>query len=154
VSEERWLPVVGWEGHYEVSDKGRVRRVKPAFGTRPGKVLRPGLCRGYPIVGLCRDGVTSSQRVHRLVAAAFIGPPPARGMHVDHRDGDRCNAQVDNLEYVTAAENNRRALERTPRSQRVYPPARPRIEFEPVSEEEKAHLRATWKREQQSKQSQ
>lgn len=144
MSAERWLPVVGWEGLYEVSDHGRVKRVLAAFGTRPGKLLRPGLCRGYPIVGLCREGRATSRTVHQLVAEAFIGPR-GQGMEVDHADGDRSNNNVANLEYVSGLENIRRARALEQKEGRFrYSMKSPRnlIGYQRVSDEEKAKLRA------------
>ena len=95
---ETWKPVVGWEDRHEVSDQGRVRRLS-------GLVLRPSLNRdGYPRLRLKRDDVDRSVLVHRLVAAAFLGPCPA-GKEVNHKDGNKANSALMNLEYVTPSEN-------------------------------------------------
>lgn len=110
IDGEAWRPVVAYEGLYEVSDHGRVRRVAPASGTQAGRVLRhwPDR-RGYRRVGLNRADQRSVSSVHRLVAAAFLGPCPP-GLQVNHKDGKKANNRPSNLEYVTSAENNQHAI--------------------------------------------
>lgn len=95
---EEWRSVVGYEGLYQVSDEGRVRR--------GGRVLkRQHTANGYPVVQLWRDGEPKTCLVHRVVAEAFIGTVPD-GKEVNHRDGDKENATPSNLEYVTRSENS------------------------------------------------
>jgi hypothetical protein len=101
---ELWKDVVGFEGLYEVSDQGRVKRVE---GSAAGciKTAKPDRNRGgYLKVNLCRNGKGTYHRVHRLVAAAFLGPCPA-DHEVGHKDHDPTNNRVENLEYVTHREN-------------------------------------------------
>jgi hypothetical protein len=95
---ERWLPVVGWEGLYEVSDVGRVRSL-PRNTTR-GKVLRPGsVPAGYPAVNLHKAGDGGRTRtIHTLMAAAFIGPRPP-GQYVRHLDDVKTHNVLSNLAY-------------------------------------------------------
>lgn len=72
-----------------------------------GRVLRPGMgTTGYLVVAFCRDAILRTQRVHRVVASAHLGPCP-EGMEVLHIDGDRTNNRADNLRYGTRSENNR-----------------------------------------------
>jgi len=114
---ESWRPVVGYEGVYEVSDLGRIRRCKT------GRMLRQnpnGI--GYASLDLTRNGVCRKFRVHMLVAAAFMGPTP-EGCEVNHGDGDKMNPRADNLEYVTHLENIRHAT-RTG----LHNPSRPGVE--------------------------
>jgi hypothetical protein len=106
---ERWLPVVGWEGLYDVSSLSRVRSLpRPtARGVRGGKILSPRTgrdSRGYPMVTLARDGTRITSTVHRLVAAAFIGPCP-EGQEVRHGPGGKLDASLANLCYGTRAQN-------------------------------------------------
>lgn len=105
-SAEEWRAVVGWEGVYEVSSYGRVKRTKAASGTRPGNILTcpPGLRGGYPMVGLFDRSRRQLRTVHSLVAEAFLGPRPL-GMQVNHIDHTRTNNCVQNLEYVTPKGN-------------------------------------------------
>lgn len=104
---EEWRPVHGWEGDFEISNMGRVRRVSPKRGTWPGRVFvgQPN-SRGYLRVSLRRhaDGAQSFCFVHALVAAAFIGPRP-EGTVVAHGDGNHLNNCVSNLRYCTNKEN-------------------------------------------------
>ena len=108
-SSPRWRPVVGFEGLYKVSDHGAVVRVAPGHGTRPGRPLKwhEGWA-GYPVVSLSKDGQSFKAFVHRLVALAFLGPCPP-GHEVNHRDGNKRNPLLPNLEYVTRGENIRHA---------------------------------------------
>lgn len=104
-SIERWLPVVGWEGLYEVSDQGRVRsldRVAPAV---KGKILKPASHHsGYKHVILRNCGRNATCNIHVLVLTAFAGPRPD-GAHCAHGDGDRSNNVASNLRWATAEEN-------------------------------------------------
>lgn len=98
VMTEQWRSVVGWEGLYEVSDAGRVRRVGKAA------VLTPALRNRYPRVTLSRGNAPSYCTVHVLVAEAFLGPRP-EGLEVRHLNGHRDDARASNLAWGTRAEN-------------------------------------------------
>lgn len=99
---ERWLPVVGFETYYEVSDRGRVRRIKQTKGTRCG-VLKPWPdAVGRLKVALSVDQVKQAKTIARLVAIAFLGDSP---LEVNHIDGNFTNNKLDNLEYNTRKEN-------------------------------------------------
>lgn len=90
---------------YEASTEGRIRRI----GT--GRVLSQSLARGgYLKVTVTVGGKEITRLVHGLVALAFHGARPL-GNHVDHVDCDKANNRPSNLQYVTAAENSRRAAE-------------------------------------------
>jgi hypothetical protein len=108
-SPEAWRPVLGYEGWYEVSDLGRVRRVRAGPATRPGRILRPHLGGvGYPQVCLSRNNEHLTQSVHRLVALAFL-PRESPNQRVNHIDGVKVHAAARNLEWVTDLENHRHA---------------------------------------------
>jgi hypothetical protein len=108
--EERWVPVLG--GLYEISNLGRARSVTRT--TKDGRVYRGKVLRlaldssKYPMFCSSRDGVRKSYRVHPFVAKHFLGRRP-RGYIIDHVDGNKRRSSVDNLEYVTHAESQRRA---------------------------------------------
>lgn len=106
---EEWLPVVEWEGIYEVSNIGRVRRILALTNNRAGNVLKAGPDKnGYPRVFLSRDSRRCTRPVHRLVAEAFIGPRPD-GLTINHKDGCKTHNAFTNLEYITNTENQRHA---------------------------------------------
>jgi len=110
---ELWLPVVGYEGFYEVSNQGRVRSLdregRHSFGgirTWKGKILKPSLStKGYLRVSLHREGQKSKHRVHRLVCIAFHGPCPSNDHVVDHIDENKLNNKLINLRWLPLKEN-------------------------------------------------
>lgn len=104
--QEIWKPVVGFETTYEISDQGRIKR------TSTQRILAPRNCtNGYKMVNL-KDGKNYKQRmIHSLVAEAFIGPRP-EGMVVSHKNHVKHNNPLNNLEYVTYAENSRLSARR------------------------------------------
>lgn len=105
-NEEIWKPVPGYEGKYEVSNIGNIKSAKT------GKLLKPqNSGNGYFKVRLSRNGQVFGAWVHRLVAAAFI-PNENNLPVVDHKDGNKKNNAVDNLEWCTQKENSSRAFEK------------------------------------------
>lgn len=116
-STENWLPVVGYEGLYDISDLGRVRsldRVVEQKGkydnrvlhTYRGKVLRPRIKkRGYLHVCLCRSGLIDQQMIHRLVLSAFVGPCPNDMVCRHFPDRNPANNRLVNLSWGTCVEN-------------------------------------------------
>jgi hypothetical protein len=110
---EEWRPITGWEDLYEVSHQGRVRTIGRGKGRRPpGRVLCQRYNRdGYLRVRLTRNRLEWNPFVHALVLAAFVGPRPI-GQDIDHKNGDRGDNRLGNLEYVTTSENVRRSYER------------------------------------------
>lgn len=118
--QEEWRPVKDWEDVYEVSNHGNVRGVPRSFtrirrGKKEITVVGYRIKKistnhdGYAITGLTiGSGRALSKLVHRLVATAFIGPVP-EGMEVNHRDGNKLNNHIENIEYVTHLENMRHA---------------------------------------------
>ena len=103
--KEEWRQIENYEGRYEISNAGRVKRVMGGVGAVAGRILSPWKDRlGYYAVSLYKNNGGTFKLVHRLVAMAFIGPVPT-GMEVNHIDCDASNNSIENLEYVTHAEN-------------------------------------------------
>ena len=110
VERERWKAVVGYEGYYEVSSIGRVRRI--LRDRRSAKYRYLALApddEGRPRANLCVNYERKNAIVSGLVAAAFIGPRPD-GLLVCHEDGDNANNRVGNLRYGTQASNMQDAV--------------------------------------------
>lgn len=96
-----WMPILGFEGLYEISNLGKVRNNK-------GETLKQGIkrtnCTCYKLVNLWKDGRYYKKYVHRLIAEAFI-PNPANLPMVNHKDEDGTNNSIDNLEWCTREYN-------------------------------------------------
>jgi len=108
--KEIWLPIVGYEGWYEISDLGRVKRVKAGRGTYIGRTLKIRAdSHGYQQTFLYKNGEDNAILVHRIVMASFVGVCPT-GKTVNHKDGDRTNNRLENLEYITPSENKIHAI--------------------------------------------
>lgn len=106
IPKERWLPVVGHEGFYEVSDCGRVKRIASGKGATPGRVLAGGIDKdGYVLVSLWVENQQTMCKVHRLVATAFIGHPTQQQPETRHLDGNPANNHLTNLQWGSGAEN-------------------------------------------------
>jgi len=110
IATEQWLPVVGYEGAYEVSDLGRVRSVdrrRLGGAMIRGRILKPRpLPNGRLRVSLARLGTATDAYVYRLVLGAFIGPCPV-GMEALHWDDDSSNNALVNLRWGTRTDNMR-----------------------------------------------
>lgn len=136
MKKEEWRPVVGYEGLYEVSNLGRVRsidriviytdgRKRPYKGIETKQRTDVG---GYKVVTLSRNQKMKIFKVHVLVWSAFNGEKP-NGMQVNHKDEDKTNNRLENLELVTPKENcnygkrnekiSKHLLEKHPRSVKV-----------------------------------
>ena len=120
--EEIWKPIKGYEGYYEVSNMGRVRSVERKVyisgGTAAGKyrtvpsiIRKPNIMKGYYCIALIIDNHCKVFRIHRLVAEAFISEQPTPEHQINHKDGNKANNCVDNLEWVTPAQNTHHAYE-------------------------------------------
>jgi hypothetical protein len=108
---ERWYPIEDYVGMYEVSTKGRIRRISGGRGVKKPlpRVLKATLTQdGYPSVRLSKDGKPKTVNVHVVVCTTFKGPPPpeiAGDAEVDHDDGDRTNAEATNLNWISKYAN-------------------------------------------------
>ena len=116
---EIWKSIKGYEGLYEVSNLGNVRSVDRTVntalnhGTRivKGKIIKPILTnKGYFQVCLSKECKLKYASIHRLVAEAFIDNPENLPV-VNHKDGNKLNNRVDNLEWCTYQYNHWHARE-------------------------------------------
>lgn len=99
-----WKDIKGYEGLYQISDEGHVRRIM-ADGSAKMLKDKQGL---YHTVSLSKNGEKKTFAIHRLVAEYFIERPEG-AMEVNHKDGNKHNNDVSNLEWVTQSENLRHA---------------------------------------------
>ena len=97
----QWAPVVGYEGLYEASYDGRVRSLK----RKTPKVLKPTLMpEGYLRICLTKNRLGKCFLLHRVVAEAFLKKISGKPK-VNHKDGNKLNCAVDNLEWCYDSEN-------------------------------------------------
>ena len=111
---EIWKAIPNYEGLYEVSTMGRVRslnratphpRNKTMLLPRKGKILKSGLDKyGYPVVTLCKDKITKTCKVHRLVAITYI-PNPDDLPQIDHINAKKYDNRPENLRWCTTQQN-------------------------------------------------
>lgn len=101
-----WKSVVDHEGLYEVSNRGNIRSLHKE--TKELSIANSK--RGYRVVSLYKDGNATMKNVHQLVAQAFI-PNPDNKPCINHKDFNRLNNYVENLEWCTYAENNLHSIE-------------------------------------------
>jgi len=98
---EIWKDVVGYEGKYKVSNLGRVKSLHLIWNGELRIISQRLSPRGYCLIHLCKI----TYRVHTLVALAFI-PNIENKPEINHKDGNKQNNNVENLEWATRAENN------------------------------------------------
>ena len=105
MTENEWRDIPSFP-LYQANVKGEIRNVKT------GKVLKPHVnVHGYVAINLRQKGRYRCKLLHRLLAEVFI-PKPEGKTEVNHKDLDRANYSLDNLEWVTSSENKRYSLRR------------------------------------------
>ena len=114
--EEIWKDIKGYEGYYQVSNFGQVRSIDRIvkqkssknddtyqYNHYAGKILKQYVINsGYCVVDLCKNHKSIKKLVHRLVAEAFLENKFAQ---VNHKDENKLNNHIDNLEWCTAKYN-------------------------------------------------
>lgn len=105
MNSEVWKDIKGYEGLYQVSNLGNVRSLNfNHIGEI--RVLKPILNRyGYLFVNLCHEGKVKTLKIHRIVASAFL-ENPGNLPQVNHKDEDKKNNRVENLEWCDARYNS------------------------------------------------
>ena len=104
---EIWRDIAGYEGIYQVSTHGRVKNIR--WSANRILKINHGK-RGYDCVHLCKEGIRKLFTIHVLVARTFI-PNPENKPEVNHKDANKLNNNVENLEWVTRSENLRHAVQ-------------------------------------------
>lgn len=104
-----WRPVRGFEEQYEISSEGDLRSL-PRRGAWGGRIRAKGQhASGYITYQLWHGGTHTNKYAHRLVAEAWLGNPK-EGLEVNHKDGNKKNNRVDNLEWVSPSCNIQHAF--------------------------------------------
>lgn len=98
---EKWKWIGGYENKYKVSTYGNI---KSYLGKEPIIMKYSPNNHGYGFVELCYNGGNATKAVHRIVAETFI-KRDNRYLQVNHKDGNKLNNNVNNLEWITAREN-------------------------------------------------
>lgn len=101
-SKEIWKDIPNFESEYKVSNLGKIKSLK----YNKEKILKAAdNGHGYMFVNLCKQNITSNCYIHRLVAETFI-PNPNNLPEVNHKDEDKTNNCVDNLEWCNSKYNS------------------------------------------------
>ena len=94
--------IPGYDGEFEISPEGVVRKVYP---NRPPRTLAPHVDKcGYAVVSLCSKGTVKKKKIHRLLLSTFVRPPED-GEVARHLDGNLSNNRLSNLAWGTQIEN-------------------------------------------------
>ena len=102
---ETFKDIKGYEGLYQISNRGNVRSL------RSNIVMKLSCCKdNYLKVKFCKNGEQKTVQVHRLVAESFIDNPGNKPQ-INHKDCNKSNNDISNLEWVTAKENTTHAIE-------------------------------------------
>ena len=110
---EEWIPIKGYEGLYEVSNLGRVRsnpKIRDGKYRNEFKILKPRInYLGYYEICLSKNNNPDPRTIHELVAQHFIGERPNK-MVINHKNHNKLDNKISNLEYCTQKENVRKAI--------------------------------------------
>ena len=98
--QEIWKDIKDYEGRYQVSNFGNIKSLKTNKLLKPYKITN-----GYLQIVLCKKGKEEKRLIHILVAEAFIGKRK-RGMQINHKDENKTNNNVNNLEWCNAKYNS------------------------------------------------
>lgn len=116
---EEWKDIVGYDGVYKVSNTGRIMSYNHYRNSEPHEMSLLNHNSGYLCVGLSKNRKATHYLVHRLVAEAFI-PNPNGYDFVNHKDENKKNNSVENLEWCTKSQNSIYYLNFDPRRKKEY----------------------------------
>jgi hypothetical protein len=103
---EIWKDIKGYEGIYQISNEGRVKRLAGSPKCKKDRILKNSTAsNGYLFVSLCNKGQHKLYRVHRLVLETFSPIENMENLQVNHLDEDRTNNKLNNLQWCTCQEN-------------------------------------------------
>lgn len=107
---EEWKDIIDYEGLYQISNKGRIKSVSKTLpGVLGGSYVKNEIIllpyiKEYPTITLRVKSDGKMRALHRILAIHFI-PNPQNKKFVNHKDGDKFNCDIDNLEWATSSEN-------------------------------------------------
>lgn len=101
--KEIWKDIPGYEGLYQASNLGQIKRLSRKYAPKE-KVLKPQRRNGYLSICLTKNKDKSTHNIHRLITKTFIGESD---LIVNHKDGNKHNNNIENLEYCTSRDNCR-----------------------------------------------
>lgn len=114
--DEIWKDIQNYEGLYRISNYGNLMSLDRVINrnnnlyNRKSKILKKSVdSTGYEIIGLTKDSKTKSYKVHRLVGIHFIDNNNDKPC-INHKDGNKLNNHIDNLEWSTYSENTKHAI--------------------------------------------
>ena len=102
--KEIWKKIPGYEGYYSASNFGNIRREKSEKNTFSGRIMSLNSNDRYIRISLTKNGIQKIHSVHRLIALTFLKSSIDKN-YVNHKDCNKKNNNINNLEYVTAKEN-------------------------------------------------
>ena len=107
--EEIWKDIPNYENSYQVSNLGRVKSLGNKSNHKKEIILKQSNVMNYQCVSLRKNNKAKMFKIHRLVAQTFI-PNPSNLPQVNHKDGNKLNNKLNNLEWCTASENIKHAF--------------------------------------------
>lgn len=103
IEHEIWKDIAEYEGLYKISNLGRIKSLQHYRGIN--NILTQRIKKGYYTIGLRKKGIRKWYLVHRLVAKTFI-PNPDNLPQINHKDENKLNNNINNLEWCSAKYNN------------------------------------------------
>lgn len=145
-----WKDITDYEDLYQISDEGVIKSLRKKKGMsitgvpfyKPDTILKQKTTQfGYKSVGLLKSGKRKWFFVHRLVIESYLGKRPSPSYQVNHKDGDKTNNHIKNLEWVTSSGNHLHAYRSGLRSMKGENHNNRKLDVEKV-----AQIRASKKR--------